>query len=68
MPLPEEELQDKPVKSDRTGYFKVILTGLKPGTTYPLQFRWAYKDKTFSKWSAKKELSWNWIRRRPNSI
>jgi hypothetical protein len=56
MPLPEEELQDKPVKSDRTGYFKVILTGLKPGTTYPLQFRWAYKDKTFSKWSAKKEL------------
>jgi len=56
MTLPEEELQDKPVKSDRTGYFKVILTGLKPGTTYPLQFRWAYKDKTFSKWSAKKEL------------
>jgi len=56
MPLPEEELQDKPVKSDRTGYFKVILTGLKPGATYPLQFRWEYKDKTFSKWSAKKEL------------
>ena len=56
MPLPEEELQDKPVKSDRAGYFKVILTGLKPGTTYPLQFRWAYKDNTFSKWSAKKDL------------
>jgi hypothetical protein len=56
MPLPEEELQDKPVKSDRAGYFKVILTGLKPGTTYPLQFRWAYKDNTFSKWSARKDL------------
>ena len=56
MALPEEELQDKPVKSDKTGYFKVIVTALKPDTFYPLQFRWAYKDGTYSQWSAIKSI------------
>lgn len=57
MALPEEsELNDKPIKSDKEGYFKLILSDLKPSTTYPLQFRWQYQDGSFGPWSLTKLL------------
>jgi hypothetical protein len=55
--LPEEsQLNDKPVKSDKEGYFKLIISDLKPSTTYPLQFRWQYQDGSFGPWSLTKLL------------
>ena len=57
MAIPEEsQLTDKPVKSDRDGYFKLILSGLKPGKTYPFEFRWAYQDGTYGPWSSVKNI------------
>ena len=57
MVLPEEsQLNDKPVKSDKEGYFKLIISDLKPSTVYPLQFRWQYQDGSFGPWSLTKLL------------
>lgn len=52
MELPEKsQLNDKPIKSDREGYFKLVISDLEPDKVYPIQFRWYYKDGTFGPWS-----------------
>ncbi len=52
MVLPEKvQLNDKPVKSDREGFFKLIISDLEPDKMYPIQFRWVYKDGTNGPWS-----------------
>lgn len=57
MTLPEElELNDKPIKSDKDGYFKLIISDLKPSKVYRLQFRWQYQDGSFGPWSLTKLL------------
>lgn len=48
-----KDLQDssKPWPDDKN-YFKVTVLDLDLETTYPLQFRWQYPDKTYSDWSS----------------
>lgn len=55
--LPEElELNDKPVKSDRAGYFKRIISDLEENKIYELQFRWKYEDGTYGPLSLIKRI------------
>ena len=54
MSLPFEDLLKDSSESFEDGnYFIVTITELELGTTYPLQFKWKYKDGTLGKdWSA----------------
>lgn len=55
--IPEwSQLNDKPVKSDREGYFKVIISDLLPDKIYPVVFRWEYEDGSFSPYSNVKSI------------
>lgn len=51
--LYEDLLKDVSESFEDGDYFLVTITELELGTTYPLQFRWKYKDGTVGKdWSA----------------
>jgi len=49
-------LKDTSQIKEDGNYFIVTISDLKPAETYPIQFRWQYKDKTFSEWSSVKKL------------
>ena len=49
-------LKDTSEIKEDGNYFLVTVTDLEPAKTYPIQFRWQYKDKTFSEWSSVKKL------------
>lgn len=56
--LYEDLLQDLSESFEDGNYFLLTITELELGTTYPLEFRWKYKDGTFGKdWSAVYNLS-----------
>jgi len=43
----------KPLEANKNDYFLVTITNLIPGKTYPVEFRWNYKDpKTKADWGA----------------
>lgn len=43
----------QPLESNKNDYFLVTITDLIPGKTYPVEFRWNYKDpKTKADWGA----------------
>ena len=49
----EDLLKDSSESFEDGNYFLVTITELELGTTYPLEFRWKYKDGTLGKdWSA----------------
>lgn len=51
--LYEDLLQDSSESFEDGNYFLVTILDLELGETYPLQFKWKYKDGTFGKdWSA----------------
>lgn len=52
----QDLLKDTSEIKEDGNYFLVTVTDLKPAETYPIQFRWQYKDKTFSEWSSAKKL------------
>jgi hypothetical protein len=49
-------LKDTSEIKEDGNYFLLTVTDLSPAETYPIQFRWKYKDKTFSEWSSSKKL------------
>lgn len=56
--LYEDLLKDSSESFEDGNYFLLTITELELGTTYPLEFRWKYKDGTFGKdWSAVYNLS-----------
>ena len=52
----QDLLKDTSEIKEDGNYFLVTVTDLEPAETYPIQFRWQYKDKTFSEWSSAKKL------------
>ena len=51
--LYQDLLKDTSESFEDGNYFLVTILDLELGTTYPLEFRWKYKDGTFGKdWSA----------------
>ena len=52
----QDLLKDTSEIKEDGNYFLVTVTDLEPAETYPIQFRWQYKDKTFSEWSSVKKL------------
>ena len=51
--LYEDLLKDTSESFEDGNYFLLTITELELGTTYPLEFRWKYKDGTYGKdWSA----------------
>lgn len=53
----QDLLKDTSEIKEDGNYFLVTITDLEPAKTYPIQFRWQYKDKTFSEWSSVKKLT-----------
>lgn len=47
-----DDLRDVSTPDTDKDYFKIVITDLNLLTTYPLQFRWQYEDKSYSDWSA----------------
>lgn len=52
----EDLLKDTSVPVENNNYFEVTLTDLDPDQSYPIQFRWKFKDGTFGDWSAVKRV------------
>lgn len=52
----QDLLKDTSEIKEDGNYFLVTVTDLEPAKVYPIQFRWQYKDKTFSEWSSVKKL------------
>lgn len=52
----QDLLKDTSEIKEDGNYFLLTVTDLDPAETYPIQFRWKYKDKTFSEWSSAKKL------------
>jgi len=52
-----DDLRDTSQPDTDKNYFKIVITDLNPGETYPIQFRWQYEDKTYSDWSASKSFT-----------
>ena len=52
-----DDLRDVSTPDTDKNYFKIVITDLELLTTYPLQFRWQYEDKTYSDWSAVKNIT-----------
>lgn len=52
-----DDLRDVSTPDTDKNYFKIVITDLELLTTYPLQFRWQYEDKTYSDWSAVKNVT-----------
>lgn len=56
--LYQDLLKDSSKSFEDGNYFLVTITDLNPGTVYPLQFRWTYKDNTPNDlWSAVKIIN-----------
>lgn len=54
----QDLLKDTSESKENGNYFLVTITDLNPNTTYPLQFRWIYKDKRPNQnWSAVKLIT-----------
>ena len=53
----QDLLKDTSEIKEDGNYFLVTVTDLEPAEIYPIQFRWQYKDKTFSEWSSVKKLT-----------
>lgn len=52
-----DDLRDTSTPDTDKNFFKIVITDLELLTTYPLQFRWQYEDKTYSDWSAVKNVT-----------
>jgi len=53
----QDLLKDTSESKENGNYFLVTITDLEPNTSYPLEFRWTYKDKKVNEnWSAVKLL------------
>jgi hypothetical protein len=52
-----DDLRDTSTPDTDKNFFKIVITDLELLTTYPLQFRWQYEDKTYSDWSAVKNIT-----------
>lgn len=52
-----DDLRDTSTPDTDKNYFKIVITDLDLSTTYPIQFRWQYEDKTYSDWSAVKNIT-----------
>lgn len=53
----EDLLKDSSASFEDGNYFVVTVPDLTPGTIYPLEFRWKYKDGTFSEWGCVKTIT-----------
>lgn len=53
----EDLLKDSSASFEDGNYFIVTVPDLTPGTIYPLEFRWKYKDGTFSEWGCVKPIT-----------
>lgn len=53
----EDLLKDTSQYVENGDYFLLTITDLDPGESYPLQFRWKYKDGSFTTWSAVRSIS-----------
>lgn len=53
----EDLLKDTSASFEDGNYFVVTVPDLTPGTIYPLEFRWKYKDGTFSEWGCVKTIT-----------
>jgi hypothetical protein len=53
----EDLLKDTSESFENGNYFVVTVPDLTPGTIYPLEFRWKYKDGTFSDWGCVKTIT-----------
>jgi hypothetical protein len=53
----QDLLKDTSQYVETGDYFLLTITDLDPGESYPLQFRWKYKDGTFTNWSAVRSIS-----------
>lgn len=52
-----DDLRDASTPDTDRNFFRIVITDLELLTTYPLQFRWQYEDKTYSDWSAVKNVT-----------
>jgi hypothetical protein len=52
----EDLLKDTSIATDSGNYFLLTITDLQLNTTYPLQFRWKYKDGSYGLWSGSKTI------------
>jgi hypothetical protein len=54
----QDLLKDTSESKENGNYFLLTITDLIPNTTYPIEFRWTYKDKTVNdNWSAVKIIT-----------
>ena len=53
----EDLLKDTSQSFEDGNYFIVTVPDLTPGTIYPLEFRWKYKDGTFADWGCVKTIT-----------
>lgn len=52
-----DDLRDTSTPDTDKNFFKIVITDLELLTTYPFQFRWQYEDRTYSEWSAVKNVT-----------
>jgi hypothetical protein len=52
-----EDLDDYSVGAAGSDTFDVVIPDLDPSTSYPIQFRWQFADKTVGEWSVSKILN-----------
>jgi hypothetical protein len=52
-----EDLDDYSVGAAGSDTFDVVIPDLDPSTSYPIQFRWQFADKTVGLWSVSKTLN-----------
>ena len=51
-----EDLDDYSVGAAGSDTFDIVIPDLDPSTSYPIQFRWQFADKTSGLWSVSKML------------
>jgi hypothetical protein len=52
----QDLLKDTSISVDSGNYFLITITDLDLNQSYPLQFRWKYKDGTYGLWSSSKTI------------
>jgi hypothetical protein len=52
----QDLLKDTSISLDNGNYFLITITDLDLNQSYPLQFRWKYKDGTYGLWSGSKTI------------
>ena len=52
-----EDLDDYSVGAAGSDTFDIVIPDLDPNTSYPIQFRWQFADKTVGEWSVSKTLN-----------